>query len=86
MTTAGGAQQLVRGDRVRIKLNGSYRYYLNGLTGTVTSVLAHGVIVALDNAPQAQQHVIGVGGVVGPANPPPQQTVLQFNEVVRIPR
>jgi hypothetical protein len=73
-----------RGDRVQIKLNSSYRHYLDGLLGTVTAVLHHGVIVQLDNAPQAQQRVIGPGGAAGPANPPPQQTVLQFHEVVKL--
>jgi hypothetical protein len=78
------SQPLRRGDRVRIKLHSSYRHYLDGLLGTVTCVLHHGVIVALDNAPQAQQRVLGAGGAVGPANPPPQQTVLQFDEVERV--
>lgn len=84
MTSAGGAQQLRRGNRVRVVLNSSYRYYLNGLLGTVTCVLAHGVIVTLDGTPEALQNVMGAGGVVGPKHRPPQQFVLQFHEVVRI--
>lgn len=85
MSSAGGAQQLRRGDKVRVKLNSSYRHYLDGLIGTVTCVLHHGVIVDLSGTPQELQRVIGAGGAVGPANPPPQQAVFQFNEVERIP-
>lgn len=81
----GGAQGLKRGDRVRVKLNSSYRNYLEGLEGVVYSVQMHGVIVDLRGTPQANQRVIGVGGVAGPVIPPPQLTLLQFNEVERIP-
>lgn len=80
--------QFRRGDRVRVSINGSYRYYLNGLEGSVTAVLFHGVVVALDNPPGALQKTLGssVGGAssVGPTIPYPQQHVFQFNEVVRL--
>ena len=81
---SGGAQQLRRGDRVQVRLNGSYRRELNGLTGRVTQVLHHGVIVALDNDPVEVQRIMGVGGVTGPTNPTLPQRQFQFNEVVRI--
>jgi len=81
----GGAQNLRRGDKVRIKLDSSYRYYLNGLTGVVTSVLHHGVIVAIDGGDPAQlQRVVGQGGQTGPTVPAPVQREFQFHEVERI--
>jgi len=82
--SSGGAQQLRRGDRVRVTLSGSYRHYLNGLTGRVTQVLHHGVIVALDNDPVEVQRIMGAGGITGPKNPTLPQRQFQFNEVVRI--
>jgi hypothetical protein len=82
--SSGGAQQLRRGDRIRIQLSGSYRHYLNGLTGRVTQVLHHGVIVALDNDPVLVQRVMGTGGSTGPKNPTLPQRQFMFNEVVKI--
>ena len=82
--SSGGAQQLRRGDRVRIN-NGCYRHFLRGLEGEVTCVLHHGVIVALDNDPVRQQKVIGTAGAVGPKVPRAQRQ-FQFNEVEKIPR
>jgi hypothetical protein len=81
---SGGAQNLRRGDRVRIKLNSSYRHYLDNLEGRVTCVLHHGVIVALDNDPAARQRVIAPGGRVGPRIPAPLQRVYQFHEVEKV--
>ncbi len=81
---SGGAQNLRRGTRVRVKDTGSYRHYLRGLVGTVTQVLHHGCIVALDNDPVKQQKVIGVGGVTGPAVPNLAQRQFLFNEVEKI--
>ncbi len=90
---SGGAQNLRRGDRVRILLNGSYRHFLNGLTGRVTQVLHHGVIVALDNDPVRQQRVIApaVGrhkdqtqGISGPKVPTLAQRQFQFHEVEKL--
>ena len=49
--SSGGAQNLRRGDRVQVKLNSCYRYYLNGLIGEVTCVLDYGAVVALDSDP-----------------------------------
>ncbi len=83
---SGGAQQLRRGDRVRVKLNSCYRHFLDGLEGEVTCVLQHAAIVALDNDPAGQQQVVAPGGVVGPANPPKQQRQFQFHELIKIPR
>lgn len=79
---SGGAQNLRRGDRVRIDV-GCYRHYLRGLVGTVTCVLHHGAIVALDNDPQLQQRVIGAGGATGPKVPQSQRP-FQFHELVKI--
>ena len=81
---SGGAQQLRVGDRVQIKLNSCYRHFLDGLTGRVTCVLHHGVIVALDCDPAGQQRVIAPGGATGPTNPPPQQRTFQFHEVTKL--
>ena len=82
--SSGGAQNLRRGDRVRISMKGSYRYYLHGLEGRVTQVLHHGVIVALDNDPGKHQKVMGVGGVTGPAIPGVAQRTFQFQEVEKV--
>ena len=80
---SGGAQQLRRGDRVRIN-NGCFRHYLKGLEGVVTCVYWHGVAVALDNDPQHLQKVIAVGGQAGPKNPTVPQRMFQFNEVEKV--
>jgi len=40
-----------RGDRVRVRLNTSYRHYLNGLEGTVYAVSNHAVVVELESDP-----------------------------------
>lgn len=76
---------------MRIKLNTCYRHYLDGLEGTVSCVLHHGVVVNLDNPPGTLQRVLGpptpnpVGpSSVGPKVPVPQQHVFQFHEVVKI--
>ena len=74
-----------RGDRVLIKLNSSYRYYLDGLYGTITGVLHHGAIVSLDSDPAEVQKAIGAGGVAGPKIPPPRQRIFQFNEIEKVP-
>jgi len=90
---SGGAENLRRGDRVQVKLNSCYRHFLNGLVGTVTCVLNHGVIVELDNDPSRRQKVLGAPqgrgqnqtiGVVGPQVPGAFPRQFQFNEVVRI--
>jgi hypothetical protein len=70
-----------RGQRVRTKLNGSYRHYLNGLEGEVVAVYHHGVAVALESPPLVLQNVIGPGGSVGPAMPNTPIYVFQFSEV-----
>ena len=79
------------GDRVKIKLNGCYRYYLDGLCGTVRCVLHHGVVVELDNPPNTLQKVIEppapspVGNSsVGPKIPVPKQYVFQFHELEKL--
>ena len=86
----GGAQNLRRGDRIQVKLDSSYHYYLNGLVGTVTAVYAHGVAVALEGDPIGNQRVLGSSygtgdqtfGPVGKVRSP--QRILQYHEVVRI--
>ena len=81
-----------RGERVRIKIDSSYRYYLDGLEGTITGVLHHGIVVAIDNPPGALQRLLappktGVGrSDVGPKAPVPKQYVFQMHEIERIPR
>ena len=79
------------GERVRVKLNSCYRHYLDGLAGTVTCVLHHGVVVAIDNPPGALQKVIEppapspVGrSSVGPKVPTPQQHIFQFHELEKL--
>lgn len=81
---SGGAQNIRKGDRVIIRLNTCYRHFLNGLVGTVTCVLNHGVIVALDNDPVRQQRVIAPVGQAGPSVPNLAQRVYQFNEVEKL--
>jgi len=80
---SGGAQQLRRGDRVRVTKT-CFRHYLKGLEGAVTCVYWHGVAVALDNDPQHHQKVIAVGGRAGPKNPTVPQRMFQFNEVEKV--
>jgi hypothetical protein len=91
--SSGGAQNIRRGDRVRLNLSGSYLHFLQGLEGEVTQVLHHGVIVALDNDPAVQQRIIttntGRGQDQTQSGSGPQQVTraqrqFQFNEVVRI--
>lgn len=79
---SGGAQQLRRGDRVRID-NGCYRHYLRGLEGVVECVLHHGAVVKLDNDPALTQRVMGAGGVTGPKTPQAQR-VFQFHELTKL--
>lgn len=81
---SGGAQNLRRGDRIRISSNSSYRHFLRGLEGRVTQVLAHAVIVALDADPATLQRVIGTAGAVGPKIPNLAQRMFQYHEVERI--
>lgn len=81
---SGGAQNLRKGDRVQIKLNGCYRHFLNGLIGRVTMVLHHGVIVELDADPMLVQRVIGTAGAVGPKIPNGARRTFQFHEVVKV--
>ena len=90
----GGAEQLRRGDRVRV-VDVCYRHYLRGLEGTVMCVLHHGAIVALDNDPMKQQKVLGTNtargvdqtqGRAAPKIPNLAQRQFQFNELVKIPR
>ncbi len=80
-----------RGERVRVTLSGSYRHFLDGLEGTITAVLHHGVVVSLENPPSTLQKVLGpstpsTGGLaaVGPKVPVPQQYVFQFHEVEKV--
>ena len=80
----GGAQHLRKGEKVRVKLDSSYRYYLNGLVGTVMTVMDHGVIVALGSDPAELQKVLGTGGGVGPKILRPVLREFQFHEVERI--
>lgn len=82
--SSGGAQNLRRGDRIRIRLNGSHRHFLDGLEGRVTCVLHHGVIVALDNDPGKQQKLVAPGGLTGPAIPNVAQRTFQFHEVEKL--
>jgi len=69
-----------RGNRVRVKLNSSYRHFLDGLEGNITLVLHHAVVVALDNPPGRIQKIVEPG-LVGPKIPNPQQHMFQFHEV-----
>ncbi len=80
---SGGAQNLRRGDRVQIKLNSSYRHFLDGLIGKITQVLHHGVIVSLDADPVQVQKVIGTASAVGPVVSVAQRT-FQFHEIVKL--
>ena len=91
--SSGGAQNLRRGDRIRLTLNTSYLLWLNGLEGVITQVLHHGVIVALDNDPAMQQRIIstntGRGQDQTQARAGPQQVnraqrQFQFNEVEKV--
>lgn len=72
-----------RGDRIRVKLNGSYRYYLDGLEGTVTSVMNHALVAALDFDPATIQRLISPDGQAGNPSKMPQR-VFQFHEVEAI--
>ncbi len=74
---------LRRGMQVRVKLNGSYRHYLDGLEGEVTAVYHHGAAVALRSPPVVLQKVIGPGGSVGPVVVNPVY-VFQFDELVEL--
>ena len=78
---SGGAQQLRKGDRVRID-NGCYRHYLKGLEGVVTIVYFHGVIVALDNDPSSHQRIVSQGTAGKPVVK--AQRLFQYNEVEKI--
>jgi len=78
-------RQLHRGDRVRVTLHDSYRYFLDGLEGRVTAVLCHGVVVAIENDPFSLERILAVNNRP-PARPPPKaQYIFQFNEIVKIP-
>lgn len=89
MPKGGGAQNLRRGNRVRVTPRANYRHFLEGLEGTVIAVLHHGAIVALDNDPARHQQVIapatGRGkdqtqGRTGPEVPQARRQ-FQFNEL-----
>lgn len=83
--TSGGAQNLRRGDRVRVLESSDVdTYYLRGLEGRVIGVLHHGVIVALDSDPARLQQVIAPGGRTGPAVPNTPQRVFLFHQVVKL--
>lgn len=71
---------LRRGDRIRVKLNTSYRYFLNGLEGEVVAVYYHGVAVTLNSPPIVLQKVID-HGVAGPLMPNLPVYVFQFSEI-----
>lgn len=69
------------GDRVRIKLNGCYRYYLDGLEGIVAAVYHDSVLVNVESDPAGLQRVVAPGGATGPTIPRPIQRRFQFNEL-----
>jgi len=73
-----------RGQRVRVRLNGSYRHYLNGLVGEIKAVYYHGVAVALDSPPAVLQKIIAPGGATGPVTPRDVVYVFQFSELEHI--
>ena len=73
-----------RGDRVKVILNGSYRHYLDGLVGTVTGVLRHSVIVALDFDPITIQRLIVPGGDAPDPSTMPQR-LFPFHELEKLP-
>ena len=73
-----------RGQRVRVKTNGSYRYFLNGLEGEIKAVYYHGVAVALESPPVVLQKVIAPGGSVGPVVPRQPVYVFQFSELEHV--
>jgi len=80
------------GERVKIKLNTSYRHGFDGLEGVITCVLNHGVVVSLENPPGALQRLISPPSKsstgrssVGPKAPVPQQHVFQFHEIESLP-
>ena len=74
-----------RGQRVRIKINGSYRHYLGGLEGRITDLLHHAAVVELDNDPSRLQKLIAPAGHVGPLPVGPTvilpKRIFQFNEL-----
>lgn len=72
-----------RGDRVRVVLNGSYRYFLDALEGEVKAVYHHGVAVALESPPLVLQKIISHGNA-GPVMPNTPVYVFQFNEVEKV--
>lgn len=76
---------LRRGTRVRVKLNSSFRHYLDGLKGTVTAVMHHAVIVALDSDPAARQRLIATAGKVGPDPVTMPQRIFPFHELEELP-
>jgi len=75
---------LRRGQRVRVRLNGSYRHYLNGLEGEIVAVYYHGVAVALESPPAVLQKVVAPGGLTGPVVPNQPVYVFQFSELEQV--
>jgi len=73
-----------RGQRVRVKLNGTYRYFLNGLEGEIKAVYYHGAAVALESPPIVLQNVVAPGGATGPVNPRQPVYVFQFSELEHV--
>ena len=74
---------LKRGSKVRISLNGSYRYYLDGLEGEVVAVYHSGPAVRLGSPPIILQNIVSPGGATGPVNRDPIY-IFQFNEVIEL--
>ena len=72
-----------RNDRVKVVLNGSYRYFLDGLEGVVTHVMPHSIIVALDSDPMARQRLIKPGGEAPEPSTMPQR-VFQYHELEQL--
>jgi len=75
---------LRRGERVRVRINGSYRYFLNGLEGVVKAVYYHGAAVVLESPPIVLQKIIAPGGATGPVVPHQPVYVFQFSELERV--
>ena len=80
---------MLRGQRVRIKINGIYRHYLGGLEGRITDLLHHAAVVELDNDPSRLQKLVAQDGHVGPVPVGPKiilpKRIFQFNELEIIP-
>lgn len=73
-----------RGQRVRVRINGSYRHFLDGLEGEIVAVYYHGAAVALESPPAVLQKVIAPVGQAGPAVPNTPVYVFQFSELEQV--